>query len=99
MSLRLAAVVVGKTNTALGATYRRLSARIGKAKAVTAIARKLAILFYNALRYGIEYVDKGANYYEEQYRQKVVSNLKRRAESLGFTLLENVQTPSAAGVS
>lgn len=99
MILRLAAVVVGKTNTALGATYRRLSARIGKAKAVTAMARKLATLFYNALRYGMKYVDKGADYYEEQYRKKVVSNLKRRAESLGFTLLEKVPTSSASGVS
>ena len=97
--LRLAAVVVGKTNTALGASYRRLGARIGKAKAVTAIARKLAILFYNALRYGMAYVDKGANYYEEQYRKKVIGNLKRRAESLGFILLENKQTLSASGVS
>ena len=37
--LRLAAVIIGKTSTALGAFYRRLSARIGKAKAVTNTAR------------------------------------------------------------
>jgi transposase len=37
--LRLAAVAVGRTDTALGAFYRRLSSRIGKAKAVTATAR------------------------------------------------------------
>ena len=42
--LRLAAVTVGRTDTALGAFYRRLSARIGKAKAVTATARKIAVL-------------------------------------------------------
>lgn len=57
--LRLAAVSVGKTSTALGAFYRRLAARIGKAKAVTATARKLAVLFYNALRYGMAYRDAG----------------------------------------
>src|SRR5262249_43432652 len=45
--LRIAAVNVGKTYTALGAFYRRLAARVGKAKAVTATARKLAVLFYN----------------------------------------------------
>ena len=45
-----------KTNTALGAFYRRLAARIGKAKAVTATARKIAVLFYNAVRYGMNYV-------------------------------------------
>ena len=44
--LRLAASTVGRTDTALGAFYRRLSARIGKAKAVTATARKIAVLFY-----------------------------------------------------
>ena len=57
--LRLAAVNVGKTQTALGAFYRRLAARAGKAKAVTATARKLAVLFYNTLRYGLAYQRSG----------------------------------------
>lgn len=87
--LRLAAVTVGKTDTALGAFYRRLGARIGKAKAVTATARKIAVLFYNTLRYGVQYVDPGASYYEERYRQRAVANLRRRAKSLGFTLLDS----------
>lgn len=54
--LRLAAVTVGKTNPALGAFYRRLAARIGRAKAVTATARKIAVLFYNAMRFGMNYI-------------------------------------------
>lgn len=58
--LRIAAVNVGKTSTALGAFFRRLSARIGKAKAVTATARKIAVLFYNTLRHGTPYKDPGA---------------------------------------
>ncbi|WP_245299534.1 hypothetical protein [Mesorhizobium sp. WSM3873] len=45
--LRLAATAVGRTQTALGAFYRRLASRIGKAKAVTATARKIAVLIYN----------------------------------------------------
>ena len=60
--LRLAAVTVGRTDTALGAFYRRFSAHIGKAKAVTATARKIAALFYNAVRHGMEYVDPGASF-------------------------------------
>jgi putative transposase len=56
--LRLAAVNVGKTDSALGAFYRRPAARVGKAKAATATARKLAILFYNTLRYGVGYSDR-----------------------------------------
>ena len=86
--LRLAAVNVGKTDTALGAFYRRLSARIGKAKAVTATARKIAVLFYNTLRFGMAYQDPGADYYEQRYRQRAVKNLRRRAATLGFALHE-----------
>lgn len=92
--LRIAAVNIGRTQTALGAFYRRLAARTGKAKAVTATARKLAILFYKALRFGMTYADPGASYYEERYRQRVIHNLKRRAQHLGFTL---VADPTASG--
>jgi hypothetical protein len=84
--LRLAAVTIGRTNTALGAFYRRLSARIGKAKAVTATARKIAILFYNAMRFGMAYQDPGADHYEQKYRERVVKGLHRRAAEFGFTL-------------
>jgi len=87
-ALRLAATTVGRTQTALGAFYRRLSGRIGKAKAVTATARKLAVLFYNALRHGMDYADPGATYYEERYRQRILDNLRRRAQDLGYVLQE-----------
>jgi transposase len=95
--LRIAAVNIGKTQTALGAFYRRLAARTGKAKAVTATARKLAILFYNALRFGMRYVDPGVSSYEERYRQRVIHNLQRRAKTLGFTLV--TASPTTEGVS
>jgi transposase len=86
--LRLAAVTVGRTDTALGAFYRRLSARVGKAKAVTATARKIAVLFYNAMRYGMDYQDPGAAHYEQKYRERVIKQLHRRAAQFGFTLQE-----------
>ena len=79
-------MTVGRTRTALGAFYRRLSARIGKAKAVTATARKIAGLFYHAMRYGLNYRDSGADYYEQRYRERVVKQLHRRAAEFGFTL-------------
>lgn len=53
---------------------------------MTATARKIAVLFYNILRYGMTYRDPGADHYEEQYRSPVLVNLKRRAKSLGFVL-------------
>lgn len=84
--LRLAAVTVGRTETALGAFYRRLASRIGKAKAVTATARKIAVLFYNAMRFGMDYRDPGADHYETAYRERVVKQLHRRARQFGFQL-------------
>ena len=86
--LRLAAVTLGRSDTALGAFYRRLAARAGKAKAVTATARKIAVLFYNTLRHGMTYKDPGASHYEERYRNRVLGNLKRRAKSFGYDLHE-----------
>lgn len=82
--LRLGAVTVGRTDSALGAFFRRLSARVGKAKAVTATARKLAVFVYNLLKYGKAYKDPGAAYYEERYRDRAIRNLTRRAEALGL---------------
>jgi hypothetical protein len=87
--LRIAAVNVGKTETALGAFYRRLAGRVGKAKAVTATARKLAVLFYSMMKYGKNYVEPGVDHYETQYRNRVLSNLKRRAKRLGYELIAN----------
>jgi len=94
--LRLAATTIGRSDTALGAFYRRLSARAGKAKAVTATARKIAVLFYNSLRYGMAYHDPGASQYEERYRSRVIGNLQRRAKAFGFALHELPAVPEIA---
>ncbi|MEO2219243.1 IS110 family transposase [Chromobacterium vaccinii] len=98
VALRLAAVAIGRSNTALGAFYRRLAARIGHAKAVTATARKIAVLFYNAMRFGMDYRDPGADYYEQQYRERVIKQLRRRAALFGFEL-QLQPVPSGEGVS
>ena len=98
--LRLAAVSVGRSaDTALGAFYRRLAARAGKAKAITATARKIAVLFYNTLRHGMSYADPGATYYEERYRRRVLGNLQRRAKSLGYVLQQADRDPTQVVVS
>lgn len=86
--LRLCAQSVGRTQTALGAYYRRLAARVGKAKAITATARKLAVTIYSMLKFGSTYVDFGADAYNQRYRSKVLANLRRRAKSLGFELTQ-----------
>jgi len=78
---------VGKTSTALGAYHRRLAYRIGKPKAITATARKIAILVYRVLRGDIDYCDPGVDAYEAQHRTRTLRNLRNRAQRLGFALL------------
>ena len=71
--LRLVAGTLGRTDTALGAFYRRLSARVGKAKAITATARKdRHSVLQHRFRHGMAYADPGADYYEDRYRQRVL---------------------------
>ncbi|WP_202946096.1 transposase [Novosphingobium pentaromativorans] len=94
--LRLAAKTIGRTDTALGTFYRRLFARTGKSKAETATARKIAVLFYNALRHGMAYNDPGATQYEDRYRSRVIGNLQRRAKACGFSLEELPPEPEIA---
>ena len=80
----------------MGAFYRRMAAKLGKAEAITATAHKLARLIYSMLRNGGEYVDAGQDYYEQQYQERVLQSLTRRAKALGFEL---VPTPSPGEVS
>ena len=86
-ALRLAAGSLWRSRSALGAYLRRMSARLGKPQAVTATAHKLARLVYSMLKHGTEYVDVGQDYYERQYRERVVQNLTRRAKELGLVLV------------
>jgi len=86
--LRLAAMNLGRTQTALGAFYRRLAFRVGKAKAITATARKLAILIYRTLKDGLVYADPGADTYDAHHRTHVLRRLRQRAHNLGFGLID-----------
>ena len=87
-ALRIAAQALHHSNSALGAFYRRKQARLGAPKAITATARKLARIIYSMLRYGSDYVDRGAAYYEEQYRQRTLRSLVQRAKELGYKLVD-----------
>jgi hypothetical protein len=97
--LRVAAMYLARTDTALGAFYRRLGARIGKAKAITATARKLAILVYRCLKGEIVYKDPGAAAYDRQHRDVVLRRLRRRAAALGFNLVNGTTGEILEGVS
>ncbi|MSO23786.1 MAG: IS110 family transposase [Acidobacteria bacterium] len=87
--LRMAAQSLKDSRSALGAFFRRLKARLGPTKAITAMAHKLARIIYLLLKYGRHSVDPGAQYYEQRYRDNAVKNLRKRTAALGFTLVEN----------
>jgi transposase len=87
LALRMAATTLYNSRSALGAFLRRMKARLGAPKAITATAHKLARLVYSMLKYGTEYVDAGQAYYEERYQSRVLQNLKKKAQQLGYELV------------
>ena len=85
-ALKLAAQALHRSESALGAFYRRLCARMDKPKANTATAHKLARMVYFMLTRGEAYVDQGQQHYEAQQRQRSIAALQRRAAALGFQI-------------
>jgi transposase len=75
-ALRMAAFTLFHSKSALGAYLRRLRARLGAPKALTATAHKLARLIYSMLAHGTAYTDLGQEYYEQRYRTRAIQNLK-----------------------
>ena len=87
MAFRNAALTLLRSQSYLGAQYRRLRTRLGAPKAITAMARKLACLFYRLIKHGQQYVDKGTEYYEARYREQQIRSLAKRAQKLGLQLV------------
>jgi transposase len=85
-ALRLAANSLQSSKSGLGAFFRRIAARAGRAKAVTAAAHKLGRLVYALLKHGKEYLAKGQEEYEKQYHERMVKSLTRKAKELGYDL-------------
>jgi transposase len=85
--LRLAAHAAGRTQTALGVTYRRLAARRGKAIAITAVARKLAVLIWTLLVKGDAYVRKSIEQAEAKFRLQRIKMVTKQAASLGLQVV------------
>ena len=92
-ALRLAANALHHSDSALGAFLRRKKAQMGAPKAITATAHKLARIIYSMLRYGQEYVDAGAEYYERRYQQRALRAAKSRAAQLGYQLVPMPDAP------
>ena len=83
VALRLAARSLHHSQSALGAFFRRMKARLGTPKAITATAHKLARLVYSLLAHGSAYVQQGLDAYETQYRERKVTAMAKQAKALG----------------
>ena len=91
--LRLAAMILGHSNTPLGSFYRRKRAQLSAPKAITATARKLGCLIYRLIKNGQGYQETDVHIYELKYKDQILSSLRKRANSFGFDLVE---VPKAA---
>jgi transposase len=85
-AFRLAANSLKNSSSALGGYYRRMRARLGPPKAITATAHKIARIFFHLWKNGGTYQDLGADYYEQKYKDRVIKNMKKRAKQLGFQI-------------
>lgn len=88
VAFRLAAFGLQGSKSYLGACYRRMKARMGAPKAITAMAHKLARIVYAMLRDKTSYVERGMDYFDQEYRRRAIANLKRNATRLGYQLTE-----------
>jgi transposase len=95
-ALRMAALSMRHSDTALGAYYRSKARSKGADVAVFATARKLAVYVYRLLRWGQKYVDEGAEAFEKRYEIQRLTSLKAKAKDLGLQL---VPLAAAEGVT
>lgn len=85
-AFRMAAQSMWQNKGVLGHLYRRLSASKGSKKAIKAVARRLAVIFYHMVRKKISYDPKIVALDQEQIKARKIARLKKEAEKLGCTL-------------
>jgi transposase len=81
-----AAHAAGRTQTYLGALFRRLAARKGRKKAAVAVAHAILRIVYYLLTRQTVYQDLGVTYLDNRERQAVERRAVRRLESLGYVV-------------
>lgn len=92
-ALRIAAQTLCRSHSALGAFHRRMQARMGTPKTITATAHKLARIFYHLWTSNQSYVDPGMDADQQKYQERIVKNLKKKALTLGFDLVPKSTAP------
>ena len=86
-ALRLAARSLFRSESYLGAKFRKLRSRRGAPKAIKGMARYMGCLVYRILTHGQAWVDRGTKHFEEKNRQREITDLQRKATALRLHLL------------
>lgn len=92
-AFRMAAQSVSRSDSALGAFYRRMKARMGPKQAIVATAHKIARIFYHVLNEHEPFQPMDAAEYEKQFRDREIIHLRRKAAKLGLSLVESPAAP------
>ncbi len=89
---RLAAQAIAQSkHLALTSFYHRIKARKGSLGAIKATARKIAVIFYNVMTKGIEFVEQGIKQYEQKIKERQIKYLHIQARCFGLTLIAQVE--------
>ena len=93
MVLRMAASTLYRSRTALGAYLQNVARNTDKKTAIRATARRMAHMIYRGVRYGVEYIDRGAKEYEERLRARKVYAANMLIKTFNIKLSELTATP------
>lgn len=94
-AFRLAARSLHSSQHHLGVLYRRISYKKGAATAVKAVARKLAVIFYQMVRKKTDYQPVTAITGMERIKERMIKNLKKKAQALGLEVRKIVASQNA----
>ena len=87
VALRMAAQSLQQSESALGVFYRRMRAKLGAPKAITAAAHKLARIIFHMLAIRQAYDQSLFAKAEQKHLQRMENRLKTQAQALGYQLL------------
>jgi transposase len=94
-AFRQAVRSVARSHSAFGAYFRSIRARLGPEQATVATAHKIARVVYHLLKDRGAFQEKSAIEYEWERRERELKHLRRRAITLGYTLIPVAAAPPA----
>jgi hypothetical protein len=98
MALRMAASTLHRSQSELGSYFRNVARRTDKRTAVRATARRMAHMIYRGVKYGQEYIDRGAQEYEARMREKTVRTVNKLIKSFNINSSELTVTSDLTAI-